>query len=134
MKQSSVVVLINPDTGQCLGATRRGTNSFGLVGGKKDDNEAPHDAAFREFKEEVGIELIHEMDFLGTMIDGEHEVSIYFVFHPIDVLRVITWIGKEGRSIEWGIHVKFVPYSELIAGPFTEFNIKLIDIIFKHLI
>ena len=133
MKYAAVVILIDPTTGYYLGATRRDSIEFGLIGGKKDGTESLRNTALREFKEEVGIELEHEINYLGSMQDGEYNVAIYHVFHTSDVYRVVKWIGYLGKIVEPGIYVNFVPFRKLLSGPFREFNENLIDVFSKYI-
>lgn len=63
----SAVVLRHPETGDILAVRKRGTTTFMQPGGKPEPGESALDAAVRELREELQVELDPDrMTLLGT--------------------------------------------------------------------
>lgn len=133
MNQASCVVVLHRDTGEVLAATRRGTlDQWGMVGGKQDEGESPLACAKREFAEETGITLGHDPWLFWTCIDNHgYECSLYFVDAWDDLYEIQTKFAAH-QTCEGDIRVGFVPWQELLRGPFAEFNWKMMHQLFAR--
>lgn len=84
----SAVVMRDVD-GRVLTVRKRGTSMFMFPGGKIDSGETPADAAVREAREEIGVDLAHEslrlLGEFGTAAANEPDhVVVATVFeHPL---------------------------------------------------
>lgn len=129
LPEAVCVICVHPETGYVLSATRKDTtDTWGVIGGKKEQDESIVDSAYREFKEETGITLTSPLNYLTTMIcTNEYKVTVFVVTAPTS-FYVANKLKNAGRySVEEGILVDYVPYSKLLAGPFGEFNLELLN-------
>lgn len=135
LPKASAVVCINPVTGYSLASSRRNEPTrMGLVGGKVDPGETPEQAAKREFFEETGYQLSDSpLVFISQAVDNDgYQVYLYGIRNPTDIENICNQF-VEDIEVEPGIVVKFVPYSELLNGPFGEYNKWILDGIFVYL-
>jgi 8-oxo-dGTP diphosphatase len=113
------LVIVN-DEGLVLGVSRRHRpGSYGFPGGKREPDESIALCAFRELKEETGIEATN-MVFL--LADNEDDTG-----HSMVVYVVEKYKGTP-RQMEDGIEVKWMPWEEMLAHtPWPLFNRKVYD-------
>lgn len=135
IKIACVVIVIDPETGHVLAATRRGTDDdWGFIGGKTD-GEPPLDAAVREFSEETGWDLIAVPDYIGKFVDEEGwDIHVFIVLDNIEARMICDEFRDGPREVEAGILVGLVPYSELMVKTFAQFNIDLLPYLLKTLL
>lgn len=88
----SAVVLRHPETGRVLSVRKRGTRMFMQPGGKPEPGESALDAAVREIREELSVDLDRDrMTLLGTFTapaanEGGYDVTgTVFVHPPVEV-------------------------------------------------
>ena len=92
MKGYNVVWVFNPGRDRVLMCLRRKDpykGLYNLVGGKIGPGESSPDAAYRELREETGIDR-DDIDLLRLMD---------FVYHQEDACRVEVWAGTLKRDI-----------------------------------
>ena len=92
MKGYNVVWVFNPERDRVLMCLRRKDpykGLYNLVGGKIEPGESSPDAAWRELREETGIDR-DDIDLLRLMD---------FVYHQEDACRVEVWAGTLKRDI-----------------------------------
>ena len=92
MKGYNVVWVYNPARDRVLMCLRRKDpykGLYNLVGGKIEPGESSPDAAWRELREETGIDR-DDFDLLRLMD---------FVYHQEDACRVEVWAGTLKRDI-----------------------------------
>ena len=92
MKGYNVVWVYNPARDRVLMCLRRKDpykGLYNLVGGKIEPGESSPDAAYRELREETGIDR-DDIDLLRLMD---------FVYHQEDACRVEVWAGTLKRDI-----------------------------------
>lgn len=139
LPKATSILVINPKTGHVLGATRRGTiDKWGFIGGKQDPGETIEECAAREFQEETGFCISGGLDEIFDRdceagIDGKSfHVHVFMLAKAADVEDVVEKF-KTPRIVEederGGILVGFVPYMEMIKGPFGKFNEDLLNAI-----
>lgn len=132
LPKAACILCIHPDTGHVLAATRPGTtDQWGLIGGKVDPGEIFIEAAYREFREETGVNITCALEYITTMADAvDYEVAVYRV--PAHTARYVANLLKDKGiySIEPGIQVGYVPMIDVCKfGPFQEFNSRLLNIL-----
>lgn len=135
LPQAVCIVCIHPDTGEVLAATRPGTtDQWGLIGGKVDAGETFIQAAYREFREETGVNITCELEYLTTMNDThDYEVAVYQV--PTVTARYVAnhlHLEHKGRyySVEPDIIVGYIPMLDVCKfGPFEAFNSRVLGIL-----
>jgi 8-oxo-dGTP pyrophosphatase MutT (NUDIX family) len=100
----SVVVLRHPETGDILAVRKRGTTTFMQPGGKPEPGESALDAAVRELREELQVELDPDrMTLLGTFDapaaneSGWTVRGTVFVHPPVSGIRP----AAEIEEIRW---------------------------------
>lgn len=100
----SAVVLRHPDTGDILAVRKRGTTTFMQPGGKPEPGESARDAAVRELREELQVELDPDrMTLLGTFEapaaneSGWTVRGTVFVHPPVSEIRP----AAEIEEIRW---------------------------------
>lgn len=100
----SAVVLRHPDTGDILAVRKRGTTTFMQPGGKPEPGESALDAAVRELREELQVELDPDrMTLLGTFDapaaneSGWTVRGTVFVHPPVSRIRP----AAEIEEIRW---------------------------------
>lgn len=100
----SAVVLRHPDTGDILAVRKRGTTTFMQPGGKPEPGESALDAAVRELREELQVELDPDrMTLLGTFEapaaneSGWTVRGTVFVHPPVSEIRP----AAEIEEIRW---------------------------------
>lgn len=124
--REAVVMLIEKD-GLVLGVSRRyDCTKFGLIGGKKDDNETLKEAAIRETFEECNI-TVHDCEYFYDRISLKDNPSgedfICYCYYAS------SWSG-EPKSLEEGL-VKWLTTKELSSGDsaaFADYNRKTFDV------
>ena len=92
MKGYNVVWVFNQERDRVLMCLRRKDpykGLYNLVGGKIEPGESSPDAAYRELREETGIDR-DDIDLLRLMD---------FVYHQEDACRVEVWAGTLKRDI-----------------------------------
>lgn len=92
MKGYNVVWVFNPERDRVLMCLRHKDpykGLYNLVGGKIEPGESSPDAAWRELREETGIDR-DDIDLLRLMD---------FVYHQEDACRVEVWAGTLKRDI-----------------------------------
>ena len=92
MKGYNVVWVFNQERDRVLMCLRRKDpykGLYNLVGGKIEPGESSPDAAWRELREETGIDR-DDIDLLRLMD---------FVYHQEDACRVEVWAGTLKRDI-----------------------------------
>ena len=105
----SAVVLRHPETGHVLSVRKRGTHMFMQPGGKPEPGESALDAAVREIREELTVELDPErMTLLGTFTapaanEGGYDVTgTVFTHPPVEVtapaaeIEELRWVDADG--------------------------------------
>lgn len=105
----SAVVLRHPDTGEVLSVRKRGTRMFMQPGGKPDPGESAVDAAVREIREELGVDLSPaDMRLLGVFEapaaneDGYAVRGTVFTHPPVAGLapaaeiEELRWVDADG--------------------------------------
>ena len=81
----SAVVLRHPETGEVLSVRKRGTSKFMQPGGKPEPGESALQAAVREIREELSVDLDPErMIFLGVFEADAAEIE------------ELRWVDAEG--------------------------------------
>ncbi|WP_105566595.1 NUDIX hydrolase [Microbacterium halophytorum] len=106
----SAVVLRHPETGHLLTVRKRGTSMFMQPGGKPEPGESALDAAVREIREELGVELDRaRMTELGTFTapaanEAGFDVTADVFVHPPVVVNApaaeieeIRWADLDGE-------------------------------------
>ena len=100
----SAVVLRHPESRHILAVRKRGTTSFMQPGGKPEPGESARDAAIREVREELQVELDPErMTLLGTFDAAAANESGWtvrgtvFVHPPVPEIRP----AAEIEEIRW---------------------------------
>lgn len=139
LPKATSILVINPQDGKVLGATRRGTrDQWGLIGGKQDEGESIDECAIREFREETSVAPTKEFKKIFTRYceagsDGKaFNVHVYQMVAAVDITAVMGAFPVP-REIEPGILVGFVDYTEMITGPFGRFNTALLStILFQY--
>lgn len=116
--QSAQVVVINADTNEVLGVSRKNDhNDFGLCGGKLDPNESIIDAAVREMQEETNIvRLPEELELIYSDDRGATYLTYY------DPLRDVI-ISLENAVVKW------CSCQCLIDGSFGKYNENIFKIL-----
>lgn len=138
---ASCIIAINPETGEILSATRKGTiDNWGTIGGKQDPGESPIECAKREFKEETGVELsvrpkcIAIKECSAADVGGQdYLVHLFLVTDLVDTQRIYEVYKSGARQVEPGIWTGYVPYQKLLNGAFKKFNGEIVDIIIRNL-
>lgn len=105
----SAVVLRHPDTGEILSVRKRGTRMFMQPGGKPDPGESAIDAAVREIREELGVDLSPaDMRLLGVFEapaanEGGYAVRGAVFTHPpvaglapAAEIEELRWVDADG--------------------------------------
>ncbi|MGO1411391.1 MULTISPECIES: NUDIX hydrolase [unclassified Microbacterium] len=105
----SAVVLRHPETGAVLSVRKRGTRMFMQPGGKPEPGESAVDAAVREIREELSVELDRDcMSLLGTFEapaanEGGYRVrGTVFTHPPVEVvspaaeIEELRWVDADG--------------------------------------
>lgn len=112
MKQTAQVVIINKETGEVLGVSRKNNhNDFGLPGGKMEpyDSDAPMLTAYRETLEETGIKVSN--------------LVLVFAIHKDGYMGYTYLADYSGEINHNEPHVvKWVPFRKLIEGSFGKYN------------
>ena len=105
--------LVTAPDGKMLAVRKRHSIYFQMVGGKIDEKEEPIDTLFREFREEINIDLVHHhVIFLGkheTMAVNEENTRVHAnVFHvqlnSLETIKIaseieeMVWISKENYT------------------------------------
>lgn len=122
-KDAACMVIINPSTGQILGVSRKNDHTdFGIIGGKREDNETIEEAAVRECMEETGIKVTRMFELFKAPA-RTRMVTTYLA---------LEWEG-EPRSSEEGV-VKWVDLDILYGGTYGEYNRELIRKLMKNFI
>lgn len=137
-RQAVCVVVMHRDC-TVLTTTRRHTDILSLPGGKVDGDESIYDAAVRECLEETGI-LLHK-DYLVPVyseiivgeLDGVDYYCTAFAYNMVCDERMA--IVNKGNEREWmledGIKVKFATVDDLLAGGFSDYNVKVFENMIK---
>jgi 8-oxo-dGTP diphosphatase len=102
-------VVLRDRTRRLLTVRKRGTFRFMLPGGKPEADEAPEDAAVRECREELGLQLdINELRLLGTWHapaaneDGRIVAATLYEHPSVDVMEPsaeieeLRWLDLNG--------------------------------------
>jgi len=100
----SAVVLRHPETGDILAVRKRGTATFMQPGGKPEPGESALDAAVRELREELQVELDPDrMTLLGTFDAAAANESGWTVRGTVFVHPPVTGIrpAAEIEEIRW---------------------------------
>ena len=133
VKDAACMIIINPDTGQILGVSRKNNhNDFGIIGGKVDEEDyilgprrkmtGVEYAAIRECKEETGL-VVTDMVQVFCRMARTRMVTTFLA---------LSWKG-EIKSSEEGV-VKWLDLDELYQGTYGPYNKLLVREIFKLLI
>lgn len=123
LPHASCVYIVNKD-GKVLAVSRPDDQTkFGLPGGKVEPGESDLWAAKREFKEETGINLswLSLVKTYEATDDFEYWTTCYMYYPAYD--NPSDWVLNP-RPSETGL-VKWIDRSELLQGPFANFNRKL---------
>jgi 8-oxo-dGTP pyrophosphatase MutT (NUDIX family) len=135
-QEVALVLCIVPLMGKVLGATTRGPDGYwGLIGGKREAwDQTIRDCAYREFKEEAGIEL--SKDSLRYLYEEEDEhgalCTLFLVKDFDDLYNVYRRYGSEevetrdAESPEHRFHVGLVPFEKLLEGDYKQYNSALL--------
>ncbi|UAL32075.1 NUDIX domain-containing protein [Nocardioides rotundus] len=103
--------------GAVLTVRKEGTSRFMLVGGKLEPGESPADAAVRETREEVGVEIA-EPELLGDLLaEAANE--------PGHLVRSSTFLadlpeGAEPVAAGEIAEVRWVPLAAAAAGEYDD--------------
>ena len=95
-------------------------------GGKVEKNETLKNALIREFREEIGIEIIHAKFFLKV---EKHfpEKKLKLILHAF---RILDYLGVpqgcENQEIRW------VPINTVVNYTFPEANIDIIQALLRY--
>jgi len=89
-KQGNMVWLIRKNKPQWQAGKLNG------IGGKVEENEKPHVAMRREFKEEAGLD-IEDWKFYGTMNDKDHTFIVYCYYAYSD--EMATTMTEESVGV-----------------------------------
>lgn len=113
--------LIMNEEGQILAVSRKDDpNAFGLPGGKLEELETSMQAAIRETLEETGYHIILDPWSPFVMKEGNSVVITYKA--TIDLNR-----NKEQLDSSETGRVSFISPSQLLTGPFKEYNSEMLD-------
>jgi 8-oxo-dGTP pyrophosphatase MutT (NUDIX family) len=129
---SACVYLECPVTKMILAVSRRDDhNAFGLPGGRVEDGEMEDQAASRELREETGL-----------WIDRQHLVEVFRRNGGVTYAVGDKHGGKSDTGVEWMLallnvedvkpgegRVAWVTPEQLMAGPFGDYNKRLLQAI-----
>jgi 8-oxo-dGTP pyrophosphatase MutT (NUDIX family) len=121
---ASVAIYIEcPITGRILGVARKDDpNAWGLPGGKVEDGESEYWAACRELQEETGI-VCTTWDLGHEVFRRDGGVTFQLPFHHI--AKEIVPVAKGEARVDW------ITPEQLLAGPFGEYNRRLLKVLGK---
>lgn len=112
----SALCFIQREDGKILGVSRKDNhNSWGLPGGKVEQNETIEDAAKRELKEETGLNAIALRSVLTQIDDNQFEVTTFIC----DVENTNDVHSSEEGKVKW------ITWNELLNGPFAKYHSQL---------
>lgn len=113
-KQAAGVLVLDPQ-GYILTFYAAKRSGGALPCGKVDSGEVPMQAAVRETLEETGyrVKLMAAAPYVAQTHDG-YEVFTYLA-ELLDPGPIKPFIPEEGYSL-------WMPYTELLAGPYAEYN------------
>lgn len=115
IRKAATVLIIN--NGLFLGVSRKDNHSsFGLPGGKFEEDESYEKAAIRETLEETGV-IIKDLEPVFERSDGEFN-TVTFMPNEIDISNMES---KEGAIVKW------CSREELESGIFGEYNKRLFE-------
>lgn len=110
-------VYITDAEGNILAVSRKDNKtSFGLPGGKVEENETSMQAAIRETLEETGYHIILDPWSPFGMIDTNKNLTITFKA-TIDTSKPREILSGDETGV-----VKFISSEELLKGSFKEYN------------
>lgn len=128
--QAVLLLYVNPDNpSELLSVSRKNEhNSFGLPGGKVNEQETLLQALIREVEEEVGISInpLH-VEFLYQAIDSGYDTSTY-IYNSVPLnLPTLPFINSEGSL------VSFEPFGNLVNKDTCQFHQYNLDMFTKSL-
>lgn len=117
---AACILIFNPDNpNEVLGVARKNDpNSFGLPGGKVEDNESVMEAAIREAKEETGLDL-QNLELLFSKVDDNNVMCVTYL---AQIAPGSTLAPRPGEA-----QVKWVSKDVLRSGPFADYNTALFE-------
>lgn len=111
-------VIYQPVTMRVLAVSRgRGSKEWALVGGKVDPGETPEQAMVREAWEEARVRLFNLREILTDVSEGGPEPYLTTAF-AADSEGMPQ--GSEEGDVDW------VPWETVLAGPFRDFQFKVL--------
>lgn len=106
---------------------RTNPGKWGICGGKIDANESVLEAAVRETKEEIGVELEKEdLKFLSRKIVEKIHFTVYYIYQEVDISQCTLQVEEveelkyvkideleelDNEGFEWLENLKEVCYS-----------------------
>lgn len=115
MKETVSIILINENNEVLCVSRKTDHTDFGLVGGKVDPEDlTPIDAAYRETKEETGLNITNL-----RLVYAMHKNGSMGYTYLADWSGEITY--NEPHIVKWGT------FSDLINGSFGKWNQQVYD-------
>jgi 8-oxo-dGTP pyrophosphatase MutT (NUDIX family) len=123
--KSACIYMECPITKMVLAVSRKDDpNAWGLPGGKLEPGQDEVEAAREELKQETGIVLYAEWGGTCKPIEiYRRDDSVTFRVNPSWIFNIVDRAPGETGRVAW-VHIE-----DLLNGPFSDYNRKLLKII-----